>query len=426
MSKILAMAFKDLTLLWRDKGGMFWVLVFPLIMGVFFGTVFSSGMSKPQGSMKISVVDEDQSADSAKFIERLKSSSALVIDLQQLDAARDLVRRGRRVAFVHLQKGFGAAEDSLFGDSQAMQIGIDPSRSAEAGILQGLLIESRFKLLVDRFMDPRSLQKPVQKGLAEIEAATEIPAVEKVVLLTFMRALNVFLATADKKLLEEGGGPQFESFGKVGMSEVKPSGGPSINAYSVSFPQSSIWAVIGCAAAFAISFVQERQRGTLLRMRVAPLSRAELLAGKACACFFACAGSITLLLLIASMPPFRVPLSHVPQLILAVLCSSICFVGLMMFASVLGRTEQAVAGSAWGILLISSMLGGGMIPLVAMPAWMQKVSHVSPVKWSILSLEGAIWRGFSMGEMLLPCAILVSVGAATFFIGTLLLRRAEG
>jgi ABC-2 type transport system permease protein len=38
------------------------------------------------------------------------------------------------------------------------------------------------------------------------------------------------------------------------------------------------------------------------------------------------------------------------------------------------------------------------------------VSHFIPVKWGILALEGAIWRGFDLADMLPPCGILLSIG----------------
>jgi ABC-2 type transport system permease protein len=106
----------------------------------------------------------------------------------------------------------------------------------------------------------------------------------------------------------------------------------------------------------------------------------------------------------------------------AVLCACAAFVGIMMLLSVLGKTEQAVSGSAWATLLVMSMLGGAAVPLIAMPRWMLTVSNVSPVKWAILALEGATWRGFSPAEMALPCGILLAVGVVTFTLGARLFR----
>jgi len=67
----------------------------------------------------------------------------------------------------------------------------------------------------------------------------------------------------------------------------------------------------------------------------------------------------------------------------------------MMFISVLGKTEQGVAGAGWAILLVMSMTGGGMVPLFTMPrgctSWQLFGGKVERA-----GLEGAIWRGFGL------------------------------
>ena len=96
-----------------------------------------------------------------------------------------------------------------------------------------------------------------------------------------------------------------------------------------------------------------------------------------------------------------------------------------MVVAVLGRTEQSAGGLGWAIMMPLTLLGGGMVPLFALPRWMQAAGSVSPVKWGILALEGAIWRGFGPAEMLLPCGVLLAVGAAGFLAGARLFA-AEG
>ena len=114
-----------------------------------------------------------------------------------------------------------------------------------------------------------------------------------------------------------------------------------------------------------------------------------------------------------------------PGLALAAVCTALCFTGLMMFLSTLGRTEQAAAGMGWGIMTVMAMLGGGMFPLFLMPPWMQTASNASPVKWGILALEGGIWRGFTTSEMARPCSVLVAVGLAGFVAGSLILAKRD-
>ena len=58
-----------------------------------------------------------------------------------------------------------------------------------------------------------------------------------------------------------------------------------------------------------------------------------------------------------------------------------------------------------------------------MPGFIKTFSNLSPVKWSIQALEGAIWREFTLAEMAFPCVVLVGIGAVGLVTGTLMLKR---
>ena len=95
----------------------------------------------------------------------------------------------------------------------------------------------------------------------------------------------------------------------------------------------------------------------------------------------------------------------------------------MMTMSVLGKTEQSVSGSGWAINMVMAMIGGCMVPVMFMPKFIQTVSVLSPIKWAILAIEGAIWREFTFGEMLMPCGILIGVGVLGLVVGTAILNK---
>jgi ABC-2 type transport system permease protein len=138
-------------------------------------------------------------------------------------------------------------------------------------------------------------------------------------------------------------------------------------------------------------------------------------------CFIAVVSVIIMLMLVGTALGMR-PRSW-PLLMMAAVCTAFCFVGIMMLLSLLGKTEQATGGAAWGACTVMAMFGGGMIPAAFMPNFMKTLSDFDPVKWAVVSVEGAIWRGFTFQEMLLPCGILLAVGAVSLCLGSWLISR---
>ena len=191
--------------------------------------------------------------------------------------------------------------------------------------------------------------------------------------------------------------------------------------FDISFPQAIMWGVLACCAGFAISIAQENSQGTMLRLQASPLTQTQILSGKALACFMTVLGVIAFMIFLGVMLGMT-PKSY-PKLILAACCVAFCFVGIMMTMAVMGKTQQSVNGIGWAINMVMAMVGGGMIPVMFMPGFMQQLSVVSPVKWSILSVEGAIWRDFSYTELVMPCGVLIGVGIAGMAIGSFILSR---
>jgi ABC-2 type transport system permease protein len=425
MSRILAIAFKDLKLLVRDKAAMFWVMVFPLLMGILFGSIF--GGSGGTSALKIALVDEDKSAESQAFVKRLKKSDAVKATDLAYDAAKEKVRKGDFSAYVRIPQGYGEAERQFrIGDGPALQVGMDPSKKAEAGMLQGVVTQAAMGGIAERFSDPKALNSALEKNRADIDNSP-MPPDQKASLKRFLGELDRFMQAGAGQQAGVGGsssGMSGMQGPKIEAEAVTPQGTNPASAYEVTFPQALVWGLFAVVSAFAVSLVKERTQGTLLRLRVSPLSWPQILAGKGLACFLSCVGVMVALLLIGRIV-FHIRLNSPVTLAMAVLASSFCFVGLSMLLSTLGKTEQAVGGSASGTLILMAMFGGGMIPIFIMPPWMQKVSAFSPLKWSTLAVEGAIWRGFTVQEMMTPVLILLGFGIVCFAVGVQAMTRAR-
>jgi ABC-2 type transport system permease protein len=421
MRPAVALALKDLRLLLRNRGDLFFALGWPLLLAVFFGVIFS-GPSQGRSPLAIAVVDLDGTDGSRDFGEGLAEGAGLsVLRTSTREEAATLVRQGKRVAYVVLPPGLGAAAARPFqGPGPKVEIGVDPSRTAEAAMLEGLLAQQAAARLQKVLGDPEASRKMVRDSLNALRLAPPGSAgrsdTER-----FLSELDRFL---EKSPPREGAGPSFVPLTVESKPVVVERRGPR-HSFEFTFPQGILWGIMACAANFGIGLVAERTAGTLLRLEAAPLSRRQLLLGKALGCFAAIL-IVEVLLLAVGVAFFRVRPASPGLLALALLSAAAAFVGIMMLLSALGRTEQAASGASWAALLVMAMLGGGMVPLFVMPPWMLVASNVSPAKWAILGFEGALWRGFSPAEMALPCAILWGVGATCFGVGARSFRLPRG
>jgi ABC-2 type transport system permease protein len=421
MKKSVILALKDLHVLSRDRFGLFWILFFPALFSLFFGAIYSTGGKGPSG-MKVAVVDEDQSELSQLYVSCLESYDALSLSYLSRDEAINQVRTGKQVAAVCIKKGFGDGFETIFdSDNPRLEIAVDPARRMESGYLQGLLAKAQFEALGEKFIDRDWMHSQVDIWRSEVEKADDLTAKQIGIFLDLFDSLDEFFSDVNETDYKEGLEGGMLNFATLDVR--RESKGPT-SSFQITFTQAIVWGLLACAATFAISIVSERKGGTLQRLLIAPISRAHILGGKAMACFFACTVVICIQWLGAKFifgMSINKPMFFVP----AAACAVFCFVGLMMIVSTLGRTEQGAAGLAWVFFMIMAMLGGAMMPLIFMPQWLRSISHVSPIKWSILAMEGAIWRNFTLTEMITPCGVLLTIGAVSFLLGVMILRKIE-
>ena len=425
MNKIVAMAAKDIHILFRDKLGFFFTVFFPLMMAIFFGAMFA-GLSRGPANIPIALVDQDRTSASERFIERLGQASGLAVEQIPGEEALEQVRRGRTAVLVTLTPGFGAALDNPFVTTPEVEMTVDPTQFAVAGMVRGVLLEAAGAELQDLMSDPARLGAANSQNSLFFESLPPSDARDQ--MLTFLDLSPRVSSLIDEMGLGAATGGNQGFFGpplEIEQTEVQAERPGPTNSYATSFAQAMLWTLIGGSVSFSMSIAIERSRGTLMRLLVAPITARHLLAAKGLACLGATLFTSTALITLG-ITVFDVRPTSYPLLALALLCGSICFCGIMMALSVIGGTEQAAAGIGWGLSLPLSMLGGGMVPLFLMPEWMQRLANISPMKWTLMAYEGAIWRGFTLNEMLLPCTVLVAIGVVAFTLGARRLRWDTG
>lgn len=431
MGPILAIAVKDLRLLLRDRTAAFFTFGFPLVIAIFFGFIFG-GMGGGGGDDAMEIAVWAQGPGAEEFAKALDADDAIkVISVPTREAGQDMVRKGKVVACLELDKDFDAK--GIFAGGLQIKGVVDPKRKAEAGLLTGKLNQIAFMQISTVFRDPKATREMMDHNRKMVQEGGASPMVKAAlgVLFNSVDTLSENIAAEDKKAngTSGGGGTSGTTSGggwtpvKVDLKElaVRQDGPP--NSFTVSFPQGVVWGLMGCVMAFATSFVKERVAGTLSRLSVAPISAGVVLAGKSLACFITCALVQTLMIVVASVPPFRVHVAEPVMMACTIFASSLGFTGVMALIAGLSRTEGAAEGSARAVMIVLALIGGGSIPLMFLPPLVRMLSGVSPFKWVAQAWEGALWRGLGLDAMALPLGVLAGVGVIGYLAGAAVLKR---
>jgi len=172
-----------------------------------------------------------------------------------------------------------------------------------------------------------------------------------------------------------------------------------------------------------LTILQESEEGTLARMFTTPTDRTVILAGK----FTAVLITVIiqgLVLMVAGHYAFGVNWGEFSGIALAL-------------------TGQVIAATGLGVLLISfvkstrqggPVLGGGLTALGmlgglftanmpnAMPAALNVIANFTPQGW-VLKAWKMVMDGQSAGDLLVPFAVMMAMGAVMFVIGAMMFRK---
>ena len=155
----------------------------------------------------------------------------------------------------------------------------------------------------------------------------------------------------------------------------------------------------------SMAVVREREVGTLEQLNVTPLSRLELIVGKLVP--YAVIGMIdAMIVLVVIVFWFQVPLRGSFWLLLGM--SSIYLLttlGLGLFISTISNTQQqAMMTSTFFFMTPMMYLSGFVFPIENMPAWIQPLTFLIPLRYFVVILRGIFLQGVGL-ETLWPQAL---------------------
>jgi ABC-2 type transport system permease protein len=371
----------------RSKEGVFFSLLFPVMLLLIFGSLFGSSGG---GGYSIYVQNLDVSAygipspTSAAYINTLNSSKVLQITEMIPQNVTDVV------AYVKAKQGFFADIPRVLVVPEGFAAEL--SNASSGGVARPLGLDQAQTVVTNSLIfvyDPSSSSSQTVKGI--VYGLTQ----------TFEYS---FIGVAPSLTLED-----------------QPYTARSFKAVEYYLPgYIGAFVMTNGIMVVSASTAEFKKRGILKRLATTPLSRTEWVLGNVAA--QAVLGLLlTAVMLLTGYAVFGITVVPDVLSITLVLAGAVAFSGIGMILAGALKDAEAVNAASNAISFPMMFLSGAFFPLEAMPGYLQTISHFLPLTYLSSGLRSSLITADAAGA-LVNLAIVLAVGACAVVAGAKLTR----
>jgi ABC-type Na+ efflux pump permease subunit len=403
MRFLLASLRKDLLLVARDPWGIAISAGIPVVLIALLVTFFGGERITPKGLLL--VADEDKSFVSSLLTGAFNQGElANMITTEKVESAdgHRRIEKGDASALLIIPKGLGTA----FVERRPYQLTLikNPSQSILPGIIEEVLsvdTDAAFyiqSLLGDRLssFSTRPTDDVISRTSVQMRRLGESAA----------KYIDPPLITVETKIIQ----PQPERTVPMGV---------------MMFPGMLMFILLFTSQSIASEVWKEHDQGVLRRIAAAPSSPGGWLAGKILSAFAMFTIVISCALAAGSFALNLHPVHPVATLLWAVFAGGMMF---LLIASLQFYATNARSAGAFTNLLIMplAMMGGSMMPLEFFPDSVARVGRLTPNGAAVEQMRALIEGRVNPTALAVTAAALLAMGAVTFGLSVLVLRRGFG
>jgi ABC-2 type transport system permease protein len=402
----LAVAWKDLLIVLKDKGALAVYFLLPLLFASLLGIAFGgTGSDETTIEIDVLVVNQDNGSYGQMLTDGLKGAEVLIIE-EPSDAtvADERVARGDAPAAVVIPADFTAKIDA----SEPVEVTIikDPTQQEAASIVAGITNQAMAEIGMLgelRYGIHAVLAQAPDYDQAPPELIEAIEAQTLGVMWTQVQEMrqNPVIAVQDEAV--------------AGAEELQP--WDPITYYIPSFTVAFAFFLIGQMAS---SLLLEKEEGTFRRLLSSPMPRGAVIGGKMLAYMMVVFLQVIVLFTVG-YALFKMPLGESPlALLLLTVALALASASLGMLLGALCRNSQQAdrLGMVLGFVLLA--LGGGIMPLFRAEGFIGIVSRLTPSAWGIEGYMGLVADNWTLAET--APNILALLGFAVVFFAVAVWR----
>ena len=398
----LAVAWKELQVLFKDKGELAVLFLMPIMFGSVIGSAFGGGSP----GIGIYLVNQDSGTYSKQVVETLREIEAFRIEeLDTVGQADQRVADGDALAAIIIPPDFSEKIDAF--EFTQIDVIVDPTQEQYGSIVTGIMNE---------VLTPAILQGEIKYGVRTVidESGAFDKADPEVRRMVEAQTLGVIM-TQLRELFEN---PQItvEAEDLEGVKSQSLS-----NAYEYTMPSYAVMFAFFIVGTIAASILSEREQGTSRRLVASPIHKTSIVAGKMLA-YMLVVGLQVLVVLGVGRVFFNVSLGESPLGLLLLtggLALAATSVGMLVATLARTRNQAGQVGMVLGIVLAA--IGGGVVPIPD-SGFLHVLSQLTPHSHAIAGYMKLIAEEAGVVEILPQAGLLVGVGILFSAIAILRLK----
>jgi len=402
------LALKDIRQYFKDRTAVFLSLLLPIALMTLFALMYGGiGKSKESKPITLLFTDQDKTELSKEVFTSLDSLEGLKLVIKTLPESKDLIQKGKNASAFVLYKGFQDSVNS--GQKLPMELFYDEAKEIEVGLLQQALWSNLFGITMKKSIKGRIDDWVVEKNpdLSSKDLATIREKISE--------QFDGFENSEENSELEEDSELPMTAL----VGEKKDGNLGLVQAIA----GIAIMMLLFSVSASGASLLTEKEEGTLRRLLVAPISAPDILYGKMLSTLFTAILQLTIMFLYSWLALGLDIFINLPALILMILSSAFACSSFGIFMASVCKSRKQVESLSTLIILVISAIGGSMMPMIFMPAIMQKIAIISVNYWAMDGFFDIFWRQLPIIDILPNVLVLLGIGFTLTLISVISFRK---
>jgi len=369
----------------RDRGALVMAFLLPPTIFVIFAAIFS-GTSGDELRLQVALGVSDSSSLTQRLETALRAEPSLRILEQTVTDENAVVSA--------VESGQADVGLLLRGDLTETSIApavvfVDPGKVMAGAILSG------------------QVQRLIGLELPDLALARTAPTIESLVG-GFTAEQSARLNAAIEQLATGGGSGHAET-GIIQSQTVGPQdgSGATVTYYAGAV---AILFLLFSAMQSAATLIEERHSGIIDRIAVGAAGTDVVVLGKFLFLTVQGVVQVGLIFLVASLVYHVDVVQHAWLWLVTTLAAAIGASGLGLAVAAACTTKQQAQTISTFVVLVSSAVGGSMVPRFMMPPWLQDIGWYTPNAWTIEAYHGVLWRGETLVDLLPELGCLLAMG----------------